>query len=56
MKVFFVLKVSTASGGTQLSCPKHKNTAGVMVQKRLVYKKGSIFDVECDEIQIKRFA
>ena len=27
-----------------------------MVQKRLVYEKGSIFDVECDEIKIKRFA
>ena len=27
-----------------------------VVQKRLVYEKASIFDGECDEIKIKRFA
>ena len=27
-----------------------------VVQKRLVYEKASIFDGQCDEIKIKRFA
>ena len=27
-----------------------------VVQKRLVYENESIFDEECDEIKIKRFA
>ena len=27
-----------------------------VVQKRLIYEKASIFDGECDEIKIKRFA